>query len=164
MIMQAGQLTEALDKLLALEKQTRNVRVLFLFSVGSHLPCSFLGSPAQTDHGNNVDGVMREQAADLASTSRTLIAIIALLHQLKEWDQLNAHLQLLSKKHGQLRQATQKMVEEAMTYLPTVEGKEKLTLIETLRDVTEGKACLFFLPLTAASTPSLLSKRTMYSN
>jgi 26S proteasome regulatory subunit N5 len=46
---------------------------------------------------------------------------------------------LLSKKHGQLRQATQKMVDEAMTYLDKFEGKRKLDLIETLREVTEGK-------------------------
>lgn len=31
------------------------------------------------------------------------------------------------------------MVDEVMTYLPGMEGKEKLDLIETLREVTEGK-------------------------
>lgn len=31
------------------------------------------------------------------------------------------------------------MVEEVMTYLETLEGKDKLDLIETLREVTEGK-------------------------
>lgn len=44
-----------------------------------------------------------------------------------------------------MRQATQKMVEECMTYLETLEGKDKLNLIETLREVTEGKVRIYFL-------------------
>ncbi|SGY27386.1 BQ5605_C008g05237 [Microbotryum silenes-dioicae] len=101
----SGQVQEALDKLLTLEKLTRN-------------------------------------SADLASTTRVLIAIISILHQHKQYDLLNTHITLLSKKHGQLRQATQKMVDEAMTYLDNLDGKPKLDLIETLRDVTEGKVSL----------------------
>ncbi|ORY91686.1 hypothetical protein BCR35DRAFT_286656 [Leucosporidium creatinivorum] len=101
----AGKIQEALDKLLVLEKQTRN-------------------------------------AADLASTSRVLVTAIQILHKHEQWDLLNSHLSLLSKKHGQLRQATQKMVDEAMTYLEKFEGKRKLALIETLREVTEGKIYL----------------------
>ncbi|KDE09163.1 hypothetical protein MVLG_00876 [Microbotryum lychnidis-dioicae p1A1 Lamole] len=101
----SGQVQEALDKLLTLEKLTRN-------------------------------------SADLASTTRVLIAIISILHQHKQYDLLNTHITLLSKKHGQLRQATQKMVDEAMTYLDNLDGKPKLDLIETLRDVTEGKIYL----------------------
>ncbi|KAI5480359.1 hypothetical protein MNV49_000934 [Pseudohyphozyma bogoriensis] len=101
----AGKLQEALDKLLALEKQTRN-------------------------------------AADLASTSRVLLSTISILHTKKEWALLNSHISLLSKKHGQLRQATQKMVEKTMEYLDGLEGKDKLELIETLREVTEGKIYL----------------------
>lgn len=39
------------------------------------------------------------------------------------------------------------MVEEVMTYFETLEGKDKLDLIETLREVTEGKVsdCCFLL-------------------
>ncbi|SCZ98477.1 BZ3500_MvSof-1268-A1-R1_Chr7-1g09171 [Microbotryum saponariae] len=101
----SGQVQEAVDKLLALEKLTRN-------------------------------------SADLASTTRVLIAIISILHHHKQYDLLNTHITLLSKKHGQLRQATQKMVDEAMTYLDNLDGRPKLDLIETLRDVTEGKVSL----------------------
>ncbi|SCV70971.1 BQ2448_3733 [Microbotryum intermedium] len=101
----SGQIQEALDKLLTLEKLTRN-------------------------------------SADLASTTRVLIATISILHQHKQYDLLNTHITLLSKKHGQLRQATQKMVDAAMTYLDQLDGKPKLDLIETLRDVTEGKIYL----------------------
>lgn len=65
--------------------------------------------------------------------------MIKILHEHEQWELLNQNLALLSKKHGQLRQATQKMVEEAMNYLEGFEGKRKLDLIETLREVTEGK-------------------------
>jgi hypothetical protein len=47
---------------------------------------------------------------------------------------------LLSKKHGQLKQATTKMVQVVMGFLDQVPNLEtKLTVIETLRTVTEGK-------------------------
>ena len=47
---------------------------------------------------------------------------------------------LLSKKHGQLKQAITKMVQVVMSFLgDTPDMETKLRLIETLRTVTEGK-------------------------
>ncbi|GAA5821937.1 hypothetical protein JCM11251_004787 [Rhodosporidiobolus azoricus] len=100
-----GKVQEALDKLLALEKQAR-------------------------------------QASDLSSTSRVLISIISILFTLRDYTQLNAYLQILSKKHGQLRQAVQKMVDKAIEFVEQLEGEDKLKLIETLREITEGKIYL----------------------
>ncbi|GAA6023111.1 hypothetical protein JCM10207_007724 [Rhodosporidiobolus poonsookiae] len=100
-----GQVQEALDKLLVLEKQARN-------------------------------------ASDLSSTSRLLIAAISILYDRKDYTQLNQYLQILSKKHGQLRQAVQKMVDKAMEFVDALEGDDKLALIETLREITEGKIYL----------------------
>ncbi|BGP38998.1 proteasome regulatory particle subunit [Rhodotorula kratochvilovae] len=113
-----GKLQEALDKLLALEKQARN-------------------------------------ASDLSSTSRLLLSINAILFTAREYAQLNAHLQLLSKKHGQLRQAVQKMVDGAMEYVDQLEGDDKLRLIETLREITEGK---IYLEVPRARVTRTLSK------
>ena len=49
---------------------------------------------------------------------------------------------LLSKKHGQLKQATTKMVQVVMTFINDAPNAEKkLAVIETLRTVTEGKVC-----------------------
>ena len=45
---------------------------------------------------------------------------------------MNEQVLLLSKKHGQLKQATTKMVQTVMTFLDD-------SVIETLRTVTEGK-------------------------
>jgi 26S proteasome regulatory subunit N5 len=56
---------------------------------------------------------------------------------------LNSTISLLSKKHGQLKAAIQAFVEQSIGFLEEIrskEGDEKwLELIETLRDVTEGK-------------------------
>lgn len=53
---------------------------------------------------------------------------------------LNEQVLLLSKKHGQLKQATTKMVQVVMGFLDDTRDLEtKLSVIETLRTVTEGK-------------------------
>ncbi|EXX58975.1 proteasome regulatory particle lid subunit RPN5 [Rhizophagus irregularis DAOM 197198w] len=103
LLAQQGKLAQALDQLLALEKQTR-------------------------------------QASDLASSTRVLVHIVKLCHQSGDWKLLNEYVILLSKKHGQLKQAITKMVQETMTYIENTPNLEtKLELIDTLRTVTEGK-------------------------
>ncbi|KND02822.1 proteasome regulatory particle lid subunit RPN5 [Spizellomyces punctatus DAOM BR117] len=98
-----GNITEALEKLLALEKQTR-------------------------------------VAADMISNSRLLIAAMQICRLSGDWKLLNEHIILLSKKHGLLKQAVTKMIQEAMTYIDqTPDMPTKLELINTLRTVTEGK-------------------------
>lgn len=53
---------------------------------------------------------------------------------------MNEQVLLLSKKHGQLKQATTKMVQTVMGFLDDTPNLEtKLSVIETLRTVTEGK-------------------------
>lgn len=102
---QNGQTQQAIDKLLSLEKQTR-------------------------------------QASDLPSTSRILVAIVGISKNSGDWSLLNEQVQLLSKKHGQLKQAITKMVQVVMGFLDDTPSLDsKLTVIETLRTVTEGKVC-----------------------
>lgn len=80
------------------------------------------------------------QSSDLASTSRLLVAIITLCKDAGDWQLLNEQVVALSKKHGQLKQATTKMVQVAMGFLDEAPSMEaKMSLIETLRNVTEGK-------------------------
>jgi len=51
---------------------------------------------------------------------------------------------VLSKKHGQLKQAITKMVQVVMSFLDdTPDMETKLRVIETLRIVTEGKVSHF---------------------
>jgi len=98
-----GNLADALEQLMVLEKQTRN-------------------------------------AADLASNTRVLIHIIRLCYECKNFKALNENIIILSKKHGALKQALTKMVQEAVTYVEKFTDKgQRSELIETLRTVTEGK-------------------------
>ncbi|KAF8419648.1 PCI domain-containing protein [Tirmania nivea] len=96
-------LSAAIERLLALEKQTR-------------------------------------QASDLASTSQLLVSLVTLCKESGDWKLMNEHVQILSKKHGQLKQAITKMVQTVMGFLDeTPDMETKLSVIETLRTVTEGK-------------------------
>jgi len=53
---------------------------------------------------------------------------------------MNEQVLLLSKKHGPLKQAITKMVQTVMIFLDATPNLEtKLSVIETLRTVTEGK-------------------------
>lgn len=80
------------------------------------------------------------KASDLPSTSRLLIAIVTIIRNAGDWSLLNDQVLLLSKKHGQLKQATTKMVQVVMGYLDETPNMDvKLSVIETLRTVTDGK-------------------------
>ena len=69
-----------------------------------------------------------------------MIAIVTICKDAGDWDLLNEQVLLLSKKHGQLKQATTKMVQVVMSFLDEAPNVEtKLSVIETLRTVTEGK-------------------------
>ncbi|KAK4543389.1 hypothetical protein LTR36_005532 [Oleoguttula mirabilis] len=113
-----GQTQEALDKLLALEKQTR-------------------------------------QASDLPSTSRLIVTIVTICKNSGDWALLNEQVLLLSKKHGQLKQAITKMVQVVMGFLDEAPSEgAKLSAIETLRTVTEGK---IFVEVERARVTRILS-------
>ncbi|KJX99262.1 26s proteasome non-atpase regulatory subunit 12 like protein [Zymoseptoria brevis] len=114
----SGQTQAAIDKLLSLEKQTR-------------------------------------QASDLPSTNRLLIAIVTISKDSGDWSLLNEQVLLTSKKHGQLKQAITKMVQVVMTFLDEAPSLEtKLSVIETLRTVTEGK---IFVEVERARVTRILS-------
>ncbi|KAL6713635.1 proteasome regulatory particle subunit [Lecanora helva] len=95
------------------------------------------------------------QASDLASTSRLLVAIVTIAKDSGDWSLLNEQVLLLSKKHGQLKQATTRMVQVAMSFIDeTPDMEKKLSLIETLRTVTEGK---IFVEVERARVTRILS-------
>jgi 26S proteasome regulatory subunit N5 len=95
------------------------------------------------------------QASDLASTSRVIVGIVTICKQAGDWSLLNEQVLLLSKKHGQLKQATTKMVQVVMGFLDEVPDLDtKLSVIETLRTVTEGK---IFVEVERARVTRILS-------
>lgn len=95
------------------------------------------------------------QASDLASTSRILVTIVTICKDAEDWSLLNEQVLLLSKKHGQLKQAITKMVQTTMSFLDDTPNLDtKLTIIETLRTVTEGK---IFVEVERARVTKVLS-------
>ncbi|RMZ74853.1 hypothetical protein DV737_g5665, partial [Chaetothyriales sp. CBS 132003] len=95
------------------------------------------------------------QSSDLATTSRALVAIVTICRDAGDWSMLNEQLLLLSKKHGQLKQAITRMVQVAMGFLDETPNLEtKLSVIEALRTVTEGK---IFVEVERARITRILS-------
>lgn len=95
------------------------------------------------------------QASDLASTSRILVTIVTICKNAGDWSLLNDQTLVLSKKHGQLKQAITKMVQTVMGFLDQTPNLEtKLSVIETLRTVTEGK---IFVEVERARVTKILS-------
>jgi 26S proteasome regulatory subunit N5 len=62
-------------------------------------------------------------------------------------DGLCLHVHQLARKHGQLRQATTTMVEKVMTFLDQLDQENKINLINSLREVTDGK--VGYKPITS---------------
>ncbi|OCT51650.1 26S proteasome non-ATPase regulatory subunit 12 [Cladophialophora carrionii] len=95
------------------------------------------------------------QASDLATTSRCLITIVTLCKEAGDWSLLNEQVLLLSKKHGQLKQAITNMVQVVIGFLDDTPNLEtKLSVIEALRTVTEGK---IFVEVERARITRILS-------
>ena len=86
----------------------------------------------------------------MSSTATLLVLLARLSYEANSLDLLNTQLTIMSKKHGQLKEAVVRMVDEAMKWLPDVKAKKDageykkgtdrwLELLNTLRDITEGK-------------------------
>jgi len=90
----------------------------------------------------NLLGVEKQTrlAADAFATGRVAKEILKILFELGDWEGINSHVVLLSKRRQQLKQVLVDIVQEAMTYMekaPTHD--QKMELLETLRAVSEGK-------------------------
>ncbi|KAG0165407.1 26S proteasome non-ATPase regulatory subunit 12 [Apophysomyces sp. BC1034] len=95
-------------------------------------------------------------ATDATSTGRILVQVVKLCFKVNDWKLLNDQIVLLSKKHGQLKLATAKMIQETMTYLDSTPNLEtKLELIDTLRTVTDGK---IYVEVERARITQMLAK------
>lgn len=79
-------------------------------------------------------------AAAAPETSAVCVAVVRLFRDRKDWKSVGEHVIILSKRRAQLKAAVTKTVQEAMSYLDEIpEEKERMVLLETLRDVTAGK-------------------------
>jgi 26S proteasome regulatory subunit N5 len=119
----SGQLNEAIEALLSLEKQTRTVNKLSVIKV--------------TETQTLLPSL---QGSDMVSTSRVLVAIVQLCFEAGKWELLNEHVVVLSRRRSQLKQAVAKMVQQCVEYVDKTPDKPTMIkLIDTLRSVTEGK-------------------------
>lgn len=95
-------------------------------------------------------------SADLASSTRVLKKFIQLSLEAQDWKLMQENIVMLSKKHGQLKQAITMMIQESMECLDkTPDMKTKLELIDTLRTVTDGKV---YLEVERARVTRILAK------
>ncbi|KAK9239307.1 PCI domain-containing protein [Lipomyces kononenkoae] len=96
------------------------------------------------------------QSSDLASTEKLLVKIITIYKNAGDWKQMNEQVQLLAKKHGQLKQAITRMVQEVIKFLDEAPDMEtKVETIENIRTVTEGK---IFVEVERARVTRTLAK------
>jgi 26S proteasome regulatory subunit N5 len=106
-VAQAGNLTQAIDTLSVLEKQTRT-------------------------------------SADLSSNKKVLLQIVELCFVQKDFKALNEQVVVLMKKRGLLKQAVTTMIQKVLEFIQKTQNVEqKLELIETVRNVCDGKVYNF---------------------
>lgn len=92
--------------------------------------------------------------------------MVNLCYEAKNWEKLNEIIVLLSKRRAQLKQAVTAMVQQASAYVDELDEPLKLSLIETLRNVSEGKMCAALAPSLALPSlhtpppPNLISVRS----
>ncbi|KAK6125731.1 hypothetical protein DH2020_040523 [Rehmannia glutinosa] len=80
------------------------------------------------------------QVGDVAGTRKAVTDILQLCFEDGAWKTLNDQIVLISKRRGQLKQAVQAMVQQAMQYIDqTPDLDTKIELIKTLNSVSAGK-------------------------
>ncbi|XP_010520139.1 PREDICTED: 26S proteasome non-ATPase regulatory subunit 12 homolog A [Tarenaya hassleriana] len=92
-----------------------------------------------------IDQLLNEEkqmrlAGDVPGTRKAVTDILRLCFESKDWKLLNEQIVNLSKKRGQLKQAVQSMVQQAMQYIDqTPDVDTRIELIKTLNNVSAGK-------------------------
>eukprot|EP00210_Caulerpa_lentillifera_P001847 g1776.t1 len=77
---------------------------------------------------------------DVVNTRICCLAILDVCFQSHNWNLLNEQIQLLAKRRGQMKQAIQAFVRQAMEYIDQTPNQDiQVELIKTLQSVTEGK-------------------------
>eukprot|EP01125_Pyxidicula_operculata_P002142 TRINITY_DN12080_c0_g1_i1.p1 TRINITY_DN12080_c0_g1~~TRINITY_DN12080_c0_g1_i1.p1 ORF type:complete len:446 (-),score=123.86 TRINITY_DN12080_c0_g1_i1:9-1346(-) len=79
------------------------------------------------------------QGGDSPSSGKVLVSIAKVCHDRKELKALNEQIVQLSKRRGLLKEAFKKMVIQCSEFLDGLPYDEKMELMDTLIQVTEGK-------------------------
>ncbi|KAI3426883.1 hypothetical protein D9Q98_006829 [Chlorella vulgaris] len=100
---------------------------------------------AKTQRQEAIDGLLALEkqgrvGEDIVTTRKACTAVLELLHEARDWKQLQEYVLLLSKRRSQLKEAVAAMVRQCMGYLADAPDKDtKIELIKTLQALTEGK-------------------------
>lgn len=100
------------------------------------------------------------QSSDLPLSKRIVARIVETLVENDDWSTLDELVTVLSKKHGQMKTTIQVLVQQVISNLNRLSNdnsaqlKQKITLIETIRTVTDKK---IFVEVERAEVSHLLS-------
>lgn len=95
------------------------------------------------------------QASDGASSQRIMVKVVELLVYARDWELLDEQITLLSKKHGQLKDSIQTLIQKVIENLDQIKDLDtKMKTIETIRVVTENK---IFVEIERAKATKILS-------
>jgi len=98
--------------------------------------------------GGNVEGAITNLlqlekttrlGGDQAGTTELCVGMVEICYESGDLPRLNETITMLSKRRAQIKDAVGAMVRKGIEYLDALTGDDKLTLIETLRAVSEGK-------------------------
>lgn len=79
-------------------------------------------------------------AGDMATTGKVLCAIVEMCFKAQRWQYLNDNMILLAKKRSLIKAAISKMIKTAYELVEQTPNLDtKIALIESLRDITDGK-------------------------
>lgn len=108
--------------------------------IASHLSLVSQGNLHQAIEGLlNLEKTSR-LSEDVTATKECCKAVLEACVAAKDWKLLEEQVVLLAKRRGQLKQAVQAFVRQAISYIDLTPDKEtKVSLIKTLQAVTEGK-------------------------
>ncbi|KAG6392781.1 hypothetical protein SASPL_147007 [Salvia splendens] len=99
------------------------------------------------------------QVGDVAATRKAATDILQLCYEAGAWQTLNEQILLISKRRGQLKQAVQAMVQQAMQYIDqTPDINTKIELIKTLNSVSAGKLVNIYVEIERARLIKKLAK------
>lgn len=137
---QGGQLEGAITNLLQLEKTARLVCTRYLSACAGAVTYSQSLRPTRTP-----------QSGDVGGTTELCVAMVEFCYEAKDFPRLNETITMLTKRRAQIKEAVGAMVRKGAEYLDDVADEAtKLSLIETLRAVSEGK---MFVEVDDSPTP-----------
>ena len=82
---------------------------------------------------------LSRNSCDLRSNTRILLEICDRLFKHKDYKQLNQVVVVLTRKRALLKQAITEMIQQLLKFVVELEGQDKLDLIDTIRNCTDGK-------------------------